>query len=222
MAYYFQERLKYSPVRGLTGMGGGSVLSGAKSSGSTFCNDSTAGYCSGQEYSFDGTQNGEQVFNSGTPGPAFNAMPRFTLQWDLYIDGTASGNSWHMQATPGWNEGDGLLIGVYNNWKIAVAGPQLGGYGFISDTNLPSGDWRRIKYQFGVNSNGASGGQACYYSSNEGSTWSTQGSDNNKNQTTVTWNTGIWAGAGRQTPNSNWQEPFAGDVRNLEIWDTIV
>jgi len=226
MAYYFQERLKYAPVRGLTGMGGGSVLSGAKSSSGAApfsCDTSTAGYCSAQSYSFPGSQTvGTQVFDSGTPGPAFSSMPRFTIQWDVWIDATANSNNWHMQATPGWNSSEGILIGIYATWKVAIAGPQLGGYGFQANDDLPSGAWRRIKYQFGVSGNGAIGGQALFYSSDGGATFTSQGTHNTHNQPTVTWNQGIWAGAGRQTSGSTWSEPFAGDVRNLELWDTIV
>lgn len=223
MAYYFQERPFYAPLRGMTGMGGGVVMSGAKSSGSAFCNDSTADYCDAQSYSWDGTQGGEQVFNSGgLPGPSFDNCNRFTIQWDVYVDATAATNSWHMQATPGWYDGEGVLIGIYSTWRVSIAGPQLGGYGFAAASNLPSGAWYRIKYQFGVSGAGANQGQALYYSTDEGATWTSQGSSTGYTQPSITWNQGIWAGAGRNNSTSNWELPFAGDIRNFELWDEIV
>ena len=226
MAYYFQERPFYAPLRGMTGMGGGVVMSGAKSAGggSSFtCDTSTADACYAQSYSWDGTQGGESVFNSGgLPGPSFDNCTRFTIQWDIYVDSNAATNSWHMQATPGWYDGEGVLIGVYSTWKISIAGPQLGGYGFQASGDLPANTWYRVKYQFGVNGQGANQGQALYYSTDEGETWTSQGTNNGHSQPSVTWNQGIWAGAGRNNSTSTWQLPFAGDIRNFEIWDTIV
>lgn len=227
MAYYFQERIFHSPIRGMSGMGGGLVMSGAKSAGgggpTLDCTASTADACYAQEYSWDGTQGGESVFNAGgLPGPSFDNCQRFTIQWDIYVDSAAQSNSWHMQATPGWYDGEGVLIGIFATRKVSIAGPQLGGYGFQANDNIPDETWTRIKYQFGVGGNGANQGQAIYYSSDDGATWTSQGSSNNYNQPSITWNQGIWAGAGRNTSTGTWQLPFAGDIRNFELWDEIV
>ena len=212
MANYWEYNgtihIKESPLRGLTGMGGGAVMSSQVSGGG-----------SGPEspWTHDSTYNpvgaGVRIDGGSDIGSSWaHQMTALTFQWEVYIS-SASSNSWHLQVTPGWTDAGGLLIGIYSNWKVSIAGPSLGGYGFQANDNLPGSSWQTIRYSFG-RVDGSNSKQRLYYNG------SSQGSTNSGyDQPYITFNTGIWGGAGRQSPNNSFTTAFSGGIRNLKLKD---
>ena len=215
MANYWEYNgtihIKESPLRGLTGMGGGAVMMSQVTPG---------GGGGGNTWTHDGTYSG---FTTGVRidgGSNINAswadeMTALTFQWDVYVNSNASGNSWHLQVSPGWSDTGGMLIGIYSTWRVSIAGPQLGGYGFQANDNLPSNSWQTIRYAFG-RVDGSNSKQRLYYNGNS------QGATNSGyNQPYITFNNGIWGGAGRQNANTSFSTPFSGAIRNLKLSDTF-
>ena len=214
MANYWEYNgttfIKESPVRGLTGMGGGAVMSSAASGGASGPPWETSAGAVGPK-SFTA---GERLDGGSNIGADWaDQMTNLTFQWEVYINSSATNNSWHLTVTPGWTDAGGLLIGIYSTWRISIAGPQLGGYGMVADSNLPSGSWQTCRYTFGREPGNAK--QKVYLNGSADSTEST-----NYNQAYITFNTGIWGGAGRTNANSAWSSFFNGGLRNLKLTDT--
>lgn len=215
MANYWEYNgttwIKESPLRGLTGMGGGAVMSSQQSAAGgaeTWTHDSTyTGFTTGVR--IDGGSNISESWAQN--------MQEFTFQWEVYINSDATTNSWHLQVTPGWDtDAGGLLIGIHGSWKVSIAGPQLGGYGHIADDNLPGQTWTECRYCFQASAlhAGSYVKQRIYYGdTNQGET------DGSYTQAYVTWDTGIWGGAGRQAPGTTFSLPFSGGIRNLKLAD---
>tara|TARA_B100000131_G_scaffold126935_1_gene123971 strand:- start:387 stop:1049 length:663 start_codon:yes stop_codon:yes gene_type:complete len=216
MANYWEYNgttwIKESPLRGLTGLGGGAVMSsmaGETDSPNPWTHDGT--------YTWTGSNTIGTRIDGGENISWGQNLTEFTFQWEVYINPSATNNSWHLQVTPGWSETGGLLIGIYNTWKVSIAGPQLGGYGAQAPSNLTSATWHTIRYAF--DHDGGSSGknqQLIYYNGSIEQTDNTTGQ-----QTYVTWSTGIWGGAGRQGPTQPFQTAFNGGIRNLKLTDTF-
>tara|TARA_B100000427_G_C15478350_1_gene581750 strand:- start:695 stop:1348 length:654 start_codon:yes stop_codon:yes gene_type:complete len=212
MANYWEYNgtihIKESPLRGLTGMGGGAVMSSQSSSGNTWThNSSYSGFTTGVRIDGGSVIDEDWAEN----------MQELTFQWEVYVNSGASSNSWHIQVTPGWDtDAGGLLIGIQGTWKVSIAGPQLGGYGYTSTNDLPGQTWTECRYCFMASAlhAGNNAKQRVYYGD------TSQGEQTTHNQSYITFDTGIWGGAGRQSPNTSFTTAFSGSIRNLKLTDT--
>lgn len=166
-------------------------------------NGGTFDYFNSTTYTFDGTQTSATDLSSGI---SLGVLADFDLEFDLYHE-AGNGNDW-MLNNGGYNETNGILIGLYNSAKVAIAGNGIGGYGYYSSTDTTLDTWMHILIE--CRFSGSTKTIHTYYDG------TSQGQNSGYTTTGINWNR-LYIGMGKSQDSDNWSSAFYGSIKNIGI-----
>jgi len=172
--------------------------------GSTFGGGGSVIFDHQYSYSFNGSQS--SATSLGTIGGGL--ISDFDLEFEVNPVVTNS-NPWVL-SNGGYQETNGFLFGIYNP-GVAVAGANIGAYGYYGNSALTANTWQSIKIEVRFSGSTNASRTITSYINN-----TNNGSDNGYSETAINWNN-MYIGMGKPLNSNSWQQPYDGQIRNIKL-----